>query len=126
MPSAEEELDAQARASLDALLRDLDRQIAAIELPEIPKPVGEVNLSMPTTALQDEVEQLCEARAVNMREQHRWMVEAERAIRENDDVRAKDALARHAEHLQLAQKADAMLMEFQALISDVRRSLSTE
>jgi hypothetical protein len=61
-----------------------------------------------------------------MREQHHWMVEAERAIRENDDVRAKDALARHAEHLQLAQKADAMLMEFQALISDVRRSLSSE
>ena len=126
MPSAEEELDTQARASLDALLRFIDEQIAAIELPEIPKPAGRVDDPRPTVALQVEVEQLCVQRAVNMREQHRWMVEAERAIRENDDVRAKDAVTRHAEHLRLAQEADALLAEFRSLITDFRRSLSRE
>ena len=124
MPSAEEELGTQARASLDALLRIIDEQIAAIALPEIPKPAGRVDDSMPMTALQAEVELLCAQRAVNMREQHRWMVEAERAIRENNDVRAKEALTRHAEHLRLAQEADALLTEFRSLITDVRRSLS--
>ena len=40
MASAENELGTQARASFDALLRKLDEQIAAVELPEIPKPGG--------------------------------------------------------------------------------------
>ena len=124
MPSAEEDLSGHAHASLDALLRIIDEQIAAIELPEIPKPSGRVEESKPAFALPAEVEQLCAQRAVNMREQQRWMVEAERAIRENNDVRAKEALARHAEHLRLAQEADALLTEFRALITDVRRSLS--
>ena len=124
MPSAEEELSIQSRASLDALLRIIDEQIAAIELREIPKPVGRVDDFKPTIALQAEVEQLCAKRAVNMREQQLWMVEAERAIRENNDERAKEALTRHAEHLRLAQEADALLTEFRSLITDVRRSLS--
>lgn len=124
MPSTEEELSTQSRASLDALLHIIDEQIAAIELPEIPRPAGRIGDSKSTIALQAEVEQLCAQRAVNMREQHRWMVEAERAIRENNDVRAKEALTRHAEHLRLAQEADALLTEFRSLITDVRRSLS--
>lgn len=125
MNSAEEELGTNARASLDALLRKLDEQIAAIELPEIPKPGGRVDGAMPTLeSLEVQVEQLCTQRAVNMREQHRWMVEAERAIRENDDVHAQDALARHAKHLRLAQEADALLAEFRLLITEVRQLLS--
>jgi phage shock protein A len=70
-------------------------------------------------------EQLCTQRAVNVRELHRWFVEAERAVRESDDARAKEALTRHAEHLRLAQEADALLAEFRTLIADVRRSLAT-
>lgn len=124
MPSAEEELSIQSRASLDALLRIIDEQIAAIELPDIPKPAGRIDDPNPALALQAEVEQLCAQRAVNMREQQLWMVEAERAIRENNDERAKEALTRHAEHLRLALEADALLTEFRSLITDVRRSLS--
>ena len=124
MPSVEEELATQSRASLDALLRSIDEQIAAIELPEIPKAAGRLEDTKPTTALQAEVAHLCRQRAVNIREMHRWMVEAEQAIRGDDDLRAKDALARHTEHLRLAQQADAELTEFRSLIADVLRSLS--
>ena len=125
--SAEDELGAHTRASLDAFLRALDEKIAAIELPLIPKPGGQLGDANPTMdALLGQVEQLCTQRAVNVREQHRWFVEAERAIREDDDVRAKEALARHAEHLQLAQDADAQLTEFRSLITDVLRTLSQE
>ena len=125
MPSAEEELGTQARASLDALLRRLDEQIGAIKLPEIPRPTGRANDPVPAMeSLLRQVEDLCTQRAVNIREQERWFIDAERAFREDDDVRAKDSLARHAEHLRLAQEADALLTEFRALIIDVRRSLS--
>jgi hypothetical protein len=121
----ENELGMQARASLDALLRALDEQIAAVKLPAIPKPGGRAG--DPGTAIETlvaQVEQLCTQRAVNTREMSRWFVEAERAVREDDDVRAKAALERHAEHLQLAQEADALLTEFRSLITDVRCSLA--
>ena len=125
MTSAEDELGTKTFASLDALLRALDEQIAAIELPKIPKPVGPAGDPGPAIeSLVAQVEQLCTQLALNTREQERWMVEAERAIRENDDVRAKAAFARHAEHLRLAQEADTLLSEFRSLITDVRSSLT--
>ena len=124
--SAEAQQGVQARASLDELLRVIDAQIAAIDLSDLPKPAGRNNESVATAALRAEVEQLCEQRVVSIREQHRWFLEAERAIRENDDARAMDALTRHAEHLRLAQQAEAQLNEFRSLIADALRSLSSE
>ena len=126
MTSGERERGAHARASLDARLRAIDKQIAAVELPKIPKPGGrEGDPGAAMASLEAQVEQLCTQRAVNVRELNRWFVEAERAVRESDDVRAKEALARHAEHLRLAQEADALLAEFRLLIAEVRRSLET-
>ena len=124
MTPADDARGTQTLASLDALLRALDDQIAAVELPEIPKPSGRAGDPSPVIeSLLAQVEQLCTQRAVSMREQHRWSVEAERAIRVNDDMRAKDALARHAEHNRLAREAEALLAEFRSLITDVRTSL---
>ena len=126
MTSGENERGAHARASLDARLRAIDKQIAAVELPKIPKPGGrEGDPGAALESLVAQVEQLCTQRAVNVRELNRWFAEAERAVRESDDVRAKEALARHAEHLRLAQEADALLADFRSLIADVRRSLET-
>ena len=126
MTSGAHERGAHASASLDARLRAIDEQIAAVELPEIPKPRGrEGDTGAALESLAAQVEQLCTQRAVNGRELNRWFVEAERAVRESDDVRAKEALARHAEHLRLAQEADTLLAEFRSLIADVRRSLET-
>lgn len=124
MTSAEDELGTKTLAWFDALLRALDERIAAVEMPEIPKPSGRGDPSPAIESLLIQVEQLCTQRAVNTREQQRWMVETERAIRKNDDVRAKEALGRHAEHLRLAQEADTLLNEFRVLIADVRRSLT--
>lgn len=124
MTSTKEEPGLQPSTALDALIRVFDEQIAAIGLPEIPRPVGDVDGSRVTAALQAEVDELCDQRALNWREQERWMVEAQRAISEGDDVRAREAMTHHAEHLRLAQEADALLTEFQTLITEVRRSLS--
>jgi hypothetical protein len=122
--SAEEKHAAHSTSALDAFLRALDERIAAVPLPEIPRTEGQRDAHAPAIeALAREVEQLCTERAVNVRELERWFVEAERAIRANDDEHAREALKRHAEHLRRAQEADAMLSEFRALIAEVRRSL---
>jgi hypothetical protein len=126
MSSAEDDLAAHASGSLDAFLRALDEQIASIELRDIPRAVGQQAKVHPAIeALAAQVEQLCTQRAINTHEQQRWMVESERAIRAGDDEHAQEALARHAEHLRLAQEADAMLAEFRILIADVQRSLQS-
>ena len=114
---------AAAWSRLTGRARAVDERIASLELPEIPKPDGEVDGTRFTVALQAEVEQLCGQLTLNMREQQRWMVEAECAILEHDDVRAQAALTRHAEHLRLAQEADSLLMEYRRLVIEVRRSL---
>ena len=113
------------RSALDARLRAVDALIAAVELPDIPKPTEPAGGQGPALEfLEAQIEQLCTQRELNSRETLRWCNEAERAIRENDDVRAKDALTRYAEHSQLAQEADAQLTELRALITEVRGSLA--
>lgn len=113
------------RSAFDARLRAVDAQIAAVELPDMPKPSGPAGVQSPALeSLEAQVEQLCAQRSTNLREHHRWFNEAERAIRENDDALAKNALMRCSEHLQLAQEADALLTEFRALITEMQRSLA--
>lgn len=125
MVPAEGDIGTHASTSPDALLRALDAQIASVALARMPTPggpAGDPGPAMETLSVQ--VEQLCTQRAVNTRELQAWMLEAEVAARSNDDVRAKEALVRYAEHLRLAQEADALLAEFRSLITEARHALS--
>jgi phage shock protein A len=73
--------------------------------------------------LSAQIDRLCEQREVNAREAQYWMTLTERAVRTDDDVTAKEALTRHAEHLKQFYEADAELNEFRALLTDVIRLL---
>lgn len=72
-------------------------------------------------ALSAQIDRLCAQRELNALEAQHWIVAAERSVRTNDDVSARDDLARHSEHLRLFHEADAQLKEFQALLFEVRR-----
>ena len=128
MASDEDKLAARAGASLDARLRDLERRIADIQLPEIPRPgSGPLHPRRAAAVIQElvaQIDALCEQRGVNSREAQYWMTWAERSVRTNDDIRAKQALARHAEHLKRFHEADAQLIEFRALLTEVRLIVS--
>ena len=118
---------ADAGASLDALLRDLERLIADVELAEIPLPGSGPQhprrAAAVIEALTAQIDRLCEQREINAREAQRSMALSERSVRANDDVRAMEALARHVEQLKLFHEADAQLNEFRALLTDVMRLL---
>jgi hypothetical protein len=126
--AAEDEPAVNAGSSLDARLRALEQRIAAIELPEIPRPGSgpqhQRKAAEVIHALSAQIDDLCTQRELNSREAQRWVALAERSVRADDNERAKEALTRHAEHLRLFHEADAQLNEFRALLAEVRRVLS--